>query len=251
MAAQLDRHTADASVRGDGRVFVWDLPTRIFHWLLVGLIVFAWVSYEFSGAFGDPAMKLHRYNGYAIAILIIWRVLWGVFGSSTSRFSGFVRGPATVLSYAKTLVSGRDQPFFGHNPLGAYGVVVLLAAVTFQAVLGLQAEEQNMTTWGPLSHLPDEATKKAITELHGSFYNVILVLAAVHIVAGLYHVFLRREPLIKAMITGHKPNRDYAARPRHAPLAAPASLLRAFGLLVVAAGVFAVAIIALGGRLFY
>ncbi len=75
------------------RVRVWDLPTRIFHWLLVTLIVCAWASFEFNDKVGDPELIWHRYNGYAISILVLWRILWGIVGSPASRFATFLTWP--------------------------------------------------------------------------------------------------------------------------------------------------------------
>ncbi|MEM7777885.1 MAG: cytochrome b/b6 domain-containing protein, partial [Pseudomonadota bacterium] len=244
---------ATGGSQSDTQVRVWDIPTRIFHWLLVALIVLAWASYEFSEALGDPGLVIHRYNGYAVLVLVIWRVLWGVVGPSTARFATFVRSPGTVLSYAGTMVSGRDRPYLGHNPLGGYGVVLILAVVAFQVILGLLSEEHNMTTWGPLSHLPDEETKKAITELHGEFfYFGVLTIAALHVLAVVYHMAIKREPIVRAMITGDKPLTENTADPSmRADRGAIATTVMSLFTLTIAAGLFYGAITLLGGRVFY
>ena len=151
-------------------VRAWDLPTRLFHWALVAMILSSWLSYEYSNALGDSTMKWHRYNGYAVLILIVWRLLWGVFGSSTSRFATFVAWPWRAASYGIDLVRGRDRHFLGHNPLGTYMVLVLLAAVTLQTMLGMFATEHNYLTWGPLAPMiADDLTQK-ITKWHKQFF---------------------------------------------------------------------------------
>src|SRR4030095_4845730 len=80
----------EGAVASDDKVRAWDLPTRVFHWLLVLLILLSWGSWRYSEALGDPALKLHRWNGHAILVLVVWRVLWGLVGSSTSRFSAWL-----------------------------------------------------------------------------------------------------------------------------------------------------------------
>ena len=77
------------SGNSQGKVRVWDAPTRLFHWLLATLVLLAWVSWRYSEALGDPTLKLHRWNGHAVLVLIVFRLLWGLVGSSTSRFSAF------------------------------------------------------------------------------------------------------------------------------------------------------------------
>ena len=250
---------ADTTPVGQGstnKVRVWDLPTRIFHWALAGAILFSWASYEFSELLANPSLSYHRYSGYVVIILVTWRLLWGIAGPTNARFSNFLRGPKTVLGYAGALFTGRDRPYLGHNPLGAYGVLLLLAFAGFQATLGLMSEEHNFTMWGPLSHLPDQATKEWITELHSEFfYSALLVLIGIHVASGLFHVVFKREPLIKAMVTGDKPAlHDYADMSDGTAAAQKGALgtnLRALILLAISAGLFYAVIIALGGKVFY
>lgn len=244
---------ASTTARTDTRqVRVWDLPTRIFHWMLVALMVMAWASFEFSEALNDPTLKLHRYTGYTIIILVIWRLIWGVIGSPSARFKTFVKGPRDVLQYTMDLIRGRDRRYLGHNPLGSYGVLALLGLVGLQGVLGLMAEEHNGVTWGPLSHLT--SMNEEITELHEElFYAGILAVVVIHVVANLYHGFFKREPLIVAMFTGRKPGHetDYSdaeSKVYDSPLR---TALLAAAVLAVSAVIFAGGITFLGGRLFY
>lgn len=241
--------TAPAVTR---RVRVWDLPTRIFHWLLVSLIVLAWASYEYSEALNDPTLKLHRYTGYLILILMLWRLIWGLIGSSSSRFRAFVKRPIDVIRYTRALLRARPPRYLGHNPLGSYGVLMLLGVISLQGILGLMSEEHNGVTWGPLSHLTNMAEE--ITDWHSDvFYYGILVIVGLHIAANLYHAFVEREPLIRAMVTGTKPGMasEYEDPETKVCDKRVQTAILALLALAASAAIFYSAIVLLGGRLFY
>src|SRR5437588_7524003 len=121
---------------------VWDLPVRLVHWLLAALIAFSWWSVH------NHHTDWHIWSGCAILTLLIFRVLWGFFGSSTARFAGFVRGPKTVLAYLRGRWSGT-----GHTPLGALSVLVLFGALAIQVGLGLISEDEDGIYNGPLYRL--------------------------------------------------------------------------------------------------
>jgi cytochrome b len=240
---------SDASGTTD-KVRAWDLPTRVFHWTLASLIVCAWVSFEFSERLGDNTLRWHRYNGYAILILLVWRVLWGFVGSSTSRWSSFVRWPWTAAGYALDLVRGRERHFLGHNPLGSYMILALLAAVGLQGILGLMTVEHNDTAWGPLYKLASEATLKQIAYYHVRLLNyLIFPLMLVHIAANIVYGVVKKDPLIRAMVTGSKPASDYEDGREAAIVERP--LLRAVACLGIAAVIVLSAIVALGGKIIY
>ena len=191
-------------------VRAWDLPTRLFHWTLVALIVCAWVSFEFAEVIGDVTLKWHRANGLAILTLLVWRLMWGLFGSSTSRFASFVRSPVSAIGYARDLAAGTPRRFLGHNPLGGWMVLALLAALLTQAAFGLFAIDDNDLTGGPLSHLVSEKTNKWATGRHDFiFHFLILPLAAIHVIANVLYGRLKGEPLNRAMMTGKKPTAAY------------------------------------------
>jgi len=230
------------------KVRAWDLPTRLFHWLLALLIQFAWVSWRYAEVLGDPALKLHRWNGHTVLVLVVWRVLWGLFGSSTSRFSAWLWWPWTAAGYGIRLLRGQTPLYLSHNPLGSYMILLLLAAVTAQATSGLFAVEHNDLTAGPLYRLISEATQKTVTGWHTSFfYWWVLVLVPIHILANLWYGLAKREPLITAMITGRKPAAAYLDAPEATIVARP--LLRALACLAVAAGVvFGIVYGAMGGK---
>ncbi len=231
-------------------VRVWDLPTRLFHWSLVFCIASAWVSFRYAETIGDPTLKWHRYNGYAILVLLVFRGLWGFCGSSTSRWRAFVTWPWHAAAYGLDLVRGRDRHYLGHNPMGTYMILALLTVVGVQATMGLFVVEHNDTSWGPLYKLVSEATQKWITRWHiWTFFWIILPLIGAHIVANTLYGLLKKDPLITAMVTGKKPAGDYedaseAVIARDVWLKAAACLAAA--LTIVFGG-----ILVLGGKIFY
>lgn len=229
-------------------VAAWDLPTRIFHWLLALLVVSAWASYEFAEAIGDPRLVWHRWNGFAILNLVVWRLMWGLWGSSTSRFRNFVRGPGEIARYAGGLVRGTSPRYLGHNPAGALMVVALLAVTGASGVLGLFAVEENDLATGPLYGLVGEAMSQTLTRWHRLLFEpVLLVLISLHIAANVLYGVVKREPLIPAMISGRKPCESYADAPKaHIP---PDALWRALLTLVAAKALVFGTIIAAGGKL--
>jgi cytochrome b len=226
----------------------WDLPTRLFHWTLVLLIASAWVSYEYAEELGDPTLVWHRWNGLAVLVLIVWRLLWGVAGSSTARFTSFVRGPTAAWRYARNLIGATPPHYLGHNPLGAAMVLALLLTIGIDDALGLFAVDDNDLTGGPLYLLVSEAANKTMTRWHAwSFYWVLLALIALHVTANVLYALVAKEPLIRAMITGEKPVSSYEDHPRAELVAHP--LARATVCLLLAATLVFGAILLAGGRL--
>ena len=169
---------------------VWDVPVRLTHWLIAALILFSWWSVH------NHHTDWHIWSGCAILTLLIFRLLWGFVGSSTARFSTFVRGPGPVRDYLRGRWHG-----IGHNPLGALSVLVLLGAVAVQVGLGLISEDEDGIYTGPLSGLVSIDTSDKARELHGEWFNVILGLVVLHVVAIIYYRFRGRR-LTKPMITG-------------------------------------------------
>src|SRR5688572_8103704 len=160
---------------------VWDLPIRLFHWLLAALIGFSWWSVKN----GQP--DWHIWSGFAILTLLVFRLLWGLFGSSTARFANFVRGPAVVRDYLRDNSTWR---FAGHSPLGALSVVALLAAVAVQVGLGLVSVDEDGLNEGPLAQLVSLETSEAARDLHESFFNILLALIVVHVAAIVFYRLL-------------------------------------------------------------
>lgn len=176
---------------------IWDLAVRIFHWSLVVLVATSLVSVNLGG----NAMIWHERAGIAILTLMLFRWIWGLVGSTPARFGAFLRGPSAVFGYLRILLRGEEQPPAGHNPVGGWMVLVLLLALTFQATSGLFSND-DIFTEGPLAHLLSKSASDSVTSLHYLGAKVILVLVAVHIVAVLFHLIVRREGLLRPMFTG-------------------------------------------------
>jgi cytochrome b len=241
--------TSSTEQRTGTRVRAWDLPTRVFHWLLVFCLISAWVSFRYAEVLGDFNMRWHRWNGYAVLVLLVFRLIWGFVGSSTSRWSAFVRWPWIAAQYALDLMRGRDRHYLGHNPLGTYMILALLAAVAVQAGLGLFTVEHNDTgAFGPLYRLVSEASYKKLSHWHlWTFYYVVLPLIVLHIVANTLYGLIKNDPLISAMVTGQKPASSFEDAPE--AVIVTQVWLRAFVSLLAAAVVVFGGILLLGGRL--
>jgi len=178
---------------------VWDLPTRLFHWSLVILFGISWASIELV----DNAFNIHMYSGYAILVLVLFRLLWGIFGSTTARFASFVRGVRTTIKYAATAMQLKPGNQIGHNPLGGWMILFMLGLLLFQAVTGLFAND-DIINEGPLVHWISKDLSDILSGLHEGAFNFLLALIGLHIAAVLFYRFFKRENLITPMITGNK-----------------------------------------------
>jgi cytochrome b len=175
-------------------VRVWDLPTRLFHWLLVALFAFSWWSAE------NHAMDWHRLSGIVLLGLLLFRLIWGFIGGSTARFAAFVRSPRHVLGYLRREPIGATPA--GHNPLGGYSVVAMLALLAVQVGTGLFAVDVDGLESGHLSHLVSFEQGRAAAEIHELSFNLLLVVIGLHILAVLFYLAVRRRNLISPMVTG-------------------------------------------------
>jgi cytochrome b len=179
------------------RIRVWDFPTRVFHWALAALVVFSFTT----GKVGGGWMDWHLKSGYAILALLVFRLVWGFVGSETARFASFLRGPRAFMAYAAELTGGRNARAVGHNPMGGWMIVFMIAILAVQAACGLFADDE-ISTQGPLAAKVSNALVARLTSIH--YYNGWVVLAAVclHVVTiGVYHgVF--RDDLVRPMVTG-------------------------------------------------
>jgi len=179
---------------------VWDLPVRVMHWGLMLAVTGAWLTRELEGDW----FAWHVRCGYAVLLLAATRIVWGFVGTRHARFSDFVRGPRAILRYLREGTGADGQRIVGHNPLGALMVLALLAMLLAQALLGLFANDQVMST-GPLFGYVSAETSDRLTSLHKQLFDVIVVAIVVHIAAALFYLWARRENLILPMITGRKP----------------------------------------------
>lgn len=224
------------------KVMAWDFPTRAFKWTLVALVVSAWASNKF----GASMPNWHKWSGYAILVLVVFRLLWGFIGGSTARFGNFLRGPGEAVAYGLGLLRGKTPKYLGHNPVGALMVMGLLALLGAQAVLGLYAgDEDRIVIDGPLARTVSDAAVAFAARWHHKVFDLLQILIVLHVAANLFYVVVKREPLIKGMATGYKPAGDYV----DARQAQPGSALAALACLIVSATLVFGGIIALGGKI--
>jgi cytochrome b len=189
------------SWRDQGRR-VWDLPVRIFHWLLVLVICGSWITSEFS----STAFRWHEYCGYTVLVLVCFRLLWGVVGTRHALFANFLRGPREILAYARRLTSSAAyRPSVGHNPLGGWVVVTMLLLLLTQGLTGLFANDGVINT-GPLFGWISLSRSDFLTTIHHRVFHVLQAIVGLHIIAAALYFFVRRDNLVLPMLTGRKPD---------------------------------------------
>jgi cytochrome b len=176
---------------------VWDAPIRLFHWGLVLLIVFSYVSNKLNW------MQLHFLSGYTILTLLIFRFVWGFIGSDTARFGRFLKSPLAGLRHLAKI--GRREPDLeiGHNAAGGWMVIILLLDVLLQAVLGLFAND-DVFSEGPLAKHVGKALSNRFSHFHALNFKILLGLMGLHVVVILAYAVVKRQDLVRPMITGRK-----------------------------------------------
>ena len=191
---------------------VWDLFLRLFHWLLVLTLGVSWLTAEL----GVEYREYHFYSGYTALGLVVFRLLWGFFGTAYARFTHFLRGPRAVFQYSRTRLAGKPplDPYPGHNPLGALAVIVMLLLVAFQAATGLFADDDILYT-GPWREAVTAATANKLTAWHHTNFDVLLGVAALHVLAIALYKFRFNEHLTSAMVHGRKATERFGA---HLPI---------------------------------
>lgn len=173
---------------------VWDLPVRLFHWLLLALVVAAVISVKIGG----NAMEWHGRFGHLIVGLIVFRIVWGLIGSRTARFASFVRGPSAIRDYLVGRWAG-----VGHNPLGALSALALLGLIAFQAGSGLFSHD-DVAFSGPMSAMVSGDTVSWLSGWHRSTEWYIYGLVGLHVAAVLFYSLVKKDRLVGPMITGRK-----------------------------------------------
>lgn len=176
------------------RIRVWDLPTRLFHWLLAASVVAAVVTAKIGGSLID----WHGRIGLLIVGLLAFRLAWGVAGSTYARFAQFAPTPARIGAYLRGERCGE-----GHNPLGALSVFALLGFLLAQALTGLFAND-DIAFSGPLYHLAGSAWSRRLTGLHHLLANGLMILVGLHVAAIVFYAVVRKRNLVRPMITGWK-----------------------------------------------
>jgi cytochrome b len=203
---------------------VWDLPTRLFHWVLIVLIATSWVTQY------ENWMDWHKLSGYAILTLLLFRLAWGFVGSDTARFSRFLKSPLAALRHLSQITRREPDYEIGHNAAGGWMVLVMLLLLLVQAVSGLFSND-DIDTEGPLTNLIDKAQSDWFSHVHSVTFTLIEIVIVLHILAIIAYAVLKRQDLVRPMVTGKKRMPGATRPPRMA------SPLLAMVLLVLAAGV--------------
>jgi len=206
-----------------GTVRVWDLPTRLFHWLLALSVV----ALVVTGHVGGNALVWHMRLGLLVGALLVFRIVWGFVGGRWSRFSSFVRMPGTVLRYLKGDHRPDDHFEVGHNPLGSFSVLALITLLAVQVGTGLLADDEIATT-GPLNKFVETATGLLATSWHKAAGQWLLIALVVLHLAAIAFYRKRGTNLVPPMITGDK------QLPAHVPDAKDSPATRLTALVVMA-----------------
>jgi cytochrome b len=179
---------------------VWDLPVRLFHWLLALDILGLYLTAQP----GTPTMEWHFRLGYVALGLVAFRIVWGFIGPRHARFSTFLVGPSALFRYVRHFFN-RDSPAApGHNPVGALMVLVLLAMVGFQAITGLFASD-DIVFAGPYNGAVSGATATRMGSWHHLNFSILQWAILLHVLAVFFYLFFKRQNLIGAMFSGRKP----------------------------------------------
>ncbi len=211
------------------RVQLWDLPLRLFHWSLLTAVGTAVVT----GQIGGDWMSVHGIAGVVTVGLIAFRLTWGLIGSTPARFTQFAPTPAKILAY----LQGRWRGI-GHNPLGALSVFALLGVLAFQSVSGLFSNDDIAFT-GPLAGLVTDELSHTLTNWHHQVANILLGLLALHVVAIVFYVRVKKDKLVRPMVTGWKTVPADLPRPRPArPIALIVALSVGAGAAYAASGIW-------------
>ena len=176
---------------------LWDIPTRVFHWLIVCCVPLAWWSAE------EERYDLHQWIGCSVLVLVVARIIWGFIGSRHSRFTDFVVGLAGVRNYLK----GHGAKSAGHNPLGGWSVLLLLTLLLLQAVSGLFNSDDVLFS-GPLYYLADSGFRDWMGVVHDVAFNGLLALISLHIFGVFYHQLRLKEKVLQAMVFGAAAGRE-------------------------------------------
>ncbi len=199
-------------------VLVWDAPTRLFHWLVAVLVAAAYATWRLNW------MVWHGRVGEALLALLLFRLLWGFFGSETARFSRFLTSPRTALQHLRFALLREPDRQVGHNPAGGWVVVVLLALLLAETLTGLYVAN-DIADEGPLTEIVPAPVANAISAAHAILWDVLLALIAFHVLAIAAYAVAKGQNLLRPMITGTKVLPASVRAPRMGSYALAAVLL--------------------------
>jgi cytochrome b len=191
-------------------VTVWDAPTRLFHWLVVVLVAAAYVTQRVDW------MGWHVRAGEALLALVIFRLLWGFFGSDTARFGRFLASPGAAVRHLAHLLRREPDRAVGHNPAGGWSVLLLLGLLLGETLSGLYVNN-DVADEGPLSELVPAPVANAITDLHTILWDVLLAAVMLHLLAIAVYAMAKGQNLVRPMLTGRKALPPAVPAPRLAP----------------------------------
>lgn len=193
-----DRVMGKSQVQSSGGA-VWDLPLRLFHWILVAAVITSFVSIKTENMF------IHEKSGLTILGLLGFRLIWGIVGSPHARFARFVKSPAAVMAYISSRVSGDRRYHPGHAPTGGYATVIILLSLLLMASLGLMANDDVFYD-GPLAAWAGEFSGTA-SIWHRRLEKLMIAIVAMHLLAMVFYRLVLGQKLIPPMITGgHDPD---------------------------------------------
>jgi cytochrome b len=214
----MERNAQSTLASSDRKILVWDIPTRLFHWLIVALVLAAYLAWRLDW------MDWHAKAGDAALTLVIFRLLWGFFGSDTTRFSGFLSSPRQAMRHLAHTFRREHDRQVGHNPAGGWMVLLLLGLLVGETLSGLYVAN-DVADQGPLTDLTPGAVANTITALHWIFWDALLAAVALHVLAILIYAAAKGQNLLAPMITGRK------SLPAGTPQPPMASAVRAIVLL--------------------
>lgn len=168
------------------KIYVWEMPVRLFHWTLVATVLFSWISAEIGGNW----MRWHLWSGYVALTLVLFRIVWGFVGGAYARFSDFFYGPRAMLAYAKMFWRPHGDHYIGHTPLGGIGIFLMLMLLLVQAGTGLFAND-DVSTEGPWAHRVGKDMSDAITAIHDYSFDVLIGMVAVHVAVVFYYLLYK------------------------------------------------------------
>lgn len=217
-------------------VRVWDLPLRLFHWLLVACLIGSFATIKTGNT------ETHMLFGYSALTLILFRLLWGIFGPRYARFTSFVFSPMSLLAYLRG--SSTAPRTLGHSPTGALSVFALIAVIGLQATTGLFTSD-DIASEGPLARWVSNASVETASWIHHANERVILGLVGLHLAAIAFYTWVKRTSLVKPMVVGDKfvvPDRLESDPARLAAQDGPAVRLRALAVLALAGAIVALVV---------
>lgn len=182
---------------------VWDWPVRLCHWSIVLLVSAQWITIEFM----DDAIEWHAWFGYVLLGIIVFRIIWGFIGTRYAKFGEFIASPKTCYQYLRDSAQGSAKVYTGHNPLGGWMALLLLLLILAQAITGLFMTDDIFFS-APYYDAIDSDLQSLMSTIHHQAFTALQIAILLHVLAALVYVVFKKQPLIRALLTGKKPTDD-------------------------------------------